>query len=54
MGEFRGLSRLVSTDLGPHSLPQQSTTSATFLKYGTQKCAFDAVVVSEAVPTPTV
>ena len=25
MGEFRGLSRLVSTDLGPHFLPQQST-----------------------------
>jgi hypothetical protein len=25
MGEFRGLSRLVSTDIGPHTLPQQST-----------------------------
>jgi hypothetical protein len=25
MGEFRELSRLVSTDLGPHVLPQQST-----------------------------
>jgi hypothetical protein len=25
MGEFRGLSRLVSSDLGPHTLPQQST-----------------------------
>jgi hypothetical protein len=25
MGGFRGLSRLVSTDLGPHTLPQQST-----------------------------
>ena len=25
MGEFQGLSRLVSTDLGPHVLPQQST-----------------------------
>ena len=30
MGEFRGLSRLVSTDLGPHVLPQQST-GKTFL-----------------------
>jgi hypothetical protein len=27
MGEFRGLSRLVSSDLGPHTLPQQSTVS---------------------------
>jgi hypothetical protein len=25
MGDFRGLSRLVSTEIGPHTLPQQST-----------------------------
>jgi hypothetical protein len=28
MGEFRGLRRLLSTDLGPHTLPQQSTAIA--------------------------
>jgi hypothetical protein len=31
-----------------------SPFTAPFLKNDTQKCAFDAVVVSEAVPTPTV
>ena len=29
MGEFRGLSRLVSTDIGPHTLPQQSIATHT-------------------------
>jgi hypothetical protein len=30
MGEFRGLIRLVSSDLGPHTLPQQSTDQKPF------------------------
>jgi hypothetical protein len=35
MGESRRLSRLVSTDLGPHILPQQSTATAVFGKGST-------------------
>jgi hypothetical protein len=40
--------------IGPPPRQQQTTASAPFLKNGTQKCAFDAVVVSEAGPIPTV
>jgi hypothetical protein len=49
-----GLSALISIDPSLHIQLQQTTASAPFLKYGTQKCTSDASAVSVDDPTPRV